>query len=282
MPQEQETPKITINTLIAAFKMAQKKEYDGTLAISGFVGEGKSTFAIPLLKAYYEVTTIKQFKKLCEKFLVYNRKDLYRLATKEKGQFIIADESVNLLFRREWMKDNQIILLKAFDVCRDNQNIFVFNIPSFWALDSHTVQTRIRLWVHVDKQKFAHIFRPLRGPFAMDVWARKWNEKLHEKRKGLKFSPNFIDTITFPPLTPEEYIVYKEIKAARRYDLEGKGEAETEQNITTKELIQVLKQRNPKVSNAGIGDIVGCKREYVNQVLRKNKYLEGREGPPTL
>jgi hypothetical protein len=244
------------------------KKRDCTLAIDGFVGEGKTTFAVQCLKTYYDIKNLPQFRKIVQKYMVYNRKELYDLATNEHEKLIIADESINLLFRREWMKDDQIVLLKAFDVCRSNRNIFIFNVPSFWSLDSHTVQTRIRYWVHCDKQKYATLFRPVRHPFVSDVWCRKWNEKIFDGRAGIKRSPNYIDTFAFEPLTEKEYDACDEVKNSKRLNLDDK---EDKPELTTKQVIAFIKERQPDISHAYIAGVLGCTRQNVDHALRQSR-----------
>lgn len=270
---------LSIPYLINLFKRGQSSKRDCTLVIDGFVGEGKTTFAIQCLKAYYDIQNVTQFRKHAEKYMVYNRAELYKLATEETEKMIIADEAINVLFRREWMKEDQIVLLKAFDVCRSNRNIFVFNIPNFWSLDSHTVQTRIRYWAHVDKQKWVMLFRPIRHPFVSDVWCKKVNEKIHEYRMGIKRSPNFIDTFTFGPLTDREYDILDEIKNQKRLNIEADDKPK---EVSLAQVAAYIKKRNPNVTTSGIAQFLQARVQNVHRALKVSAYHapSPREGTP--
>lgn len=257
----------SIRGIVHLIKQAQKKKYDSTICLSGFVGEGKSTFALQLGKVYYNVRGVNTFKRLCEKYLIYDRKSLKDLSLREKEKCLIADEAINILFKRDFMKGEQKNLLRVLDVCRDHRHFFIFNIPSFWALDQHTIQTRIRLWIHIEKQKYAHIFRPVRNPFSSDVWLRRYNEQLYTKYGGFTRSPNYVTTITFEPLSDEEYKIYESIKHRKR--LEGIKDEE-EVQITKKDVILWL-SKNTGMTMKDIAKVVNSHYAYVQRVISANK-----------
>lgn len=259
---------LRIKDLIRTLRGAQAKEYDGTIAISGFVGEGKSTLSMNMFKAYYGFKTLEEFKKGVDKYLCYSRKAISDLTVNSTKNFIIADEAINILFKREFATGDQRKLIKLFDVCRDMHHIFVFNIPSFWALDKHTVQTRIRLWIYVEKQKYAHIFKPIRNPFALDVWARKYNEKLMQNKRAFSKSPNYISTMTFNALSPEEYKYYKSVKHKKRLAVEDE-EKPKEKQLTKKDVIKFIASNGNGVTQDHIAEAIGATRQYVQQILRK-------------
>lgn len=246
-------------------KQSQKKELDATICLSGFPGEGKSTLALQIAKSYYNITTLKQFENLCEKYLFYNRQNLRDAIIKATKKCLIADEAVNMLFRRDFMKGNQKDLLKLMDVCRDQNLLFIFNIPSFWALDGHTVQTRIRLWIYVEKQKYAHLFTPIRNMFARDVWFRDYNQKLFMKHKKFTHSPNYITSIRFYALSDAEYKIYKRIKTARKVVTEDDKDALDD--ATKKEIILWLFRNNPSANMREVASILRTHYNYVQQVV---------------
>jgi len=261
-----------IKYIINQIRKAQKKKYDCTIALSGFVGEGKSTLSIQLMKAYYNIETFEQFKKMIRENLIYSRKSLMDMAENKKKQFLNTDEAVSVLFKRDFMKGDQKDLLKTLDICRSNKNVFTFNVPSFWSLDAHAIQTRIRLWIMVEKQKYAHIFFPKRNPFSLDVWNRTYNEKVYNKTRGFTKSPNYITTIKFNALSKEEYKFYDEIKDLKK--LEGVKEQEVETpTLTKKEALIWLWSNNPKLSNVELGKILKTNSVYVSRVLMEHKRL---------
>lgn len=257
---------IDLDYIIRVFREAQRREYDAGNAVSGYVGEGKSTFTIQLMKKYYKIGSLSEFKTMCNKYLVYSRKEIQKITTTETKQFINVDEAINVLFKRDFMKGDQKNLLRTLDVCRDMGHIFTFIIPSFWALDSHTVQTRLRLWVHVEKQKWAHLSRPLRNQYSIDVWHRTENEKIINKTKSVVNTLNYISTMGFNPLTPEEYEIYKEVKHAKR--LKAQTEKDEKPEITKSALARLIKKANSKLSQGEIAKIIKCSQPTVQRALK--------------
>ena len=257
---------IDLDYIIRVFREAQRREYDAGNAVSGYVGEGKSTFTIQLMKKYYKIGSLSEFKTMCNKYLVYSRKEIQKITTTETKQFINVDEAINVLFKRDFMKGDQKNLLRTLDVCRDMGHIFTFIIPSFWALDSHTVQTRLRLWVHVEKQKWAHLSRPLRNQYSIDVWNRTANEKIINKTKSVVNTLNYVSTMGFDPLSPEEYKIYKEVKHAKR--LIAQDEKDEKPNVSKSEIARLIKKANSKLSQGEIARIIKCSQPTVQRALK--------------
>lgn len=257
---------IDLDYIIRVFREAQRREYDAGNAVSGYVGEGKSTFTIQLMKKYYKIGSLSEFKTMCNKYLVYSRKEIQKITTTETKQFINVDEAINVLFKRDFMKGDQKNLLRTLDVCRDMGHIFTFIIPSFWALDSHTVQTRLRLWVHVEKQKWAHLSRPLRNQYSIDVWHRTENEKIINKTKSVVNTLNYISTMGFDPLTPEEYEIYKEVKHAKR--LKAQDEKDEKPAVSRSEVARIIKRHNPDCRPVDIANILKLSSAGVAKALK--------------
>jgi hypothetical protein len=251
--------------LVGLIRKSQQKELDATLCLSGFVGEGKSTLSIQIAKAYYKLDTQEKFKDFCDKWLIYDRQSLKEAVEKNKEKCIVADEAINMLFKRDFMRGEQKNLLKLMDVCRDHRHLFMFNIPSFWALDSHTIQTRVKLWIHVEKQKYAHFFRPIRNMFAKDVWLRDYNEKLFMKHRKFTRSPNYITSITFESLTPEEYKIYHSIKDSKKIALDD--DKTIVDDMTKRDIIQWIKQNNPNADMKSVAEVLKTHYSYVQQVM---------------
>jgi len=260
---------VDLKEIVKEIKRAQFKEYDSALAISGYVGEGKSTFSMQLMKEYYNIKTLSEFKRMCETYLVYSRRELEKITTTQEKKFINIDEAINVLFKRDFMKGDQKNLLRTLDVCRDMKHAFTFIIPSFWALDSHTIQTRIRLWVHVEKQKYAHLSRPLRNPYTLDVWNRAVNEKVIAKTNSITNTLNYISSLTFEALSPEEYEIYKKIKHEKR--LKARDEADKKPDISKSEIARLIYNTNSNTTHAEIAKILNIRRPTVTQALKGRK-----------
>jgi len=259
-----------MENLISIVREAQARDYDATIAMSGFPGAGKSTFSLHLLKLYYGIQTgdFERLDKHLKKYMVFTRSDMGSHALELTHKCIIADEAINVLFRRDFAVGKQKALLKILDMCRDNNHLFIFNIPSFWMLDGHTIQTRIRLWLHIENQSMAHFFMPLRNPFTTDVWLREWNSKIYTKSGSFVNSPNYIGTIRFGPLPPDEYKLYKGIKKVKRLETD---EDEKGDSMTTRDLARLIKKANPKAEGKAIAAALGVTPSYIYKIFQRPK-----------
>jgi hypothetical protein len=263
---------IDIKLMVKCIRETQKRERDALICLSGMVGEGKSTLSIQIAKEYLGINTIEQFSNFCETGLFYNRAELLNAVVNTREQVIIVDEAINMLFRRDFMRGEQKELLRVMDVCRDHKHLFLFNIPSFFSLDSHTVQNRVKLWVYVFKQKYAHILKPISdNPFAIDVWRREVNYKIcGSGLKNIPQSPNYVSSMTFDPLSPKEYEIYHAIKDQKKIVLDAELEDKKVEvpKDTKGMLIKRLHQANPSLTQADLARATKSTRSYVSEVFK--------------
>lgn len=265
-----------MENLISIVREAQGRDYDATIAMSGFPGAGKSTFSLQLLKLYYGIKTgdLESLDKHLKKYMVFTRSDLGAHALQLTHKCLIADEAINVLFRRDFAVGKQKALLKVLDMCRDNNHLFIFNIPSFWMLDGHTLQTRIRLWLHIENQSMAHFFMPIRNPFTTDVWMREWNGKIFTRTGSFVNSPNYIGTIKFGPLPRDEYQLYKGIKKVKRLETD---EDEKKEDMNVRDLARLIKKVNPKAEGTAIAKALGVTPVYIYQIFQRFRREKGEE-----
>jgi hypothetical protein len=255
-----------LKELCLQIKEAQKSNRDFVLVLSGFVGEGKSTLSLQLAKEYLQIKNLDEFKDFCETSLFYNRKELLDAVMNTHEKIIIADEAVNMLFRRNFASGEQKLLLQIMDVCRDHKHLFVLNIPSFWSLDSHTVQNRVRMWIYVELQKYAHMFLPIKRPFAKDVWEREKNDRKCPSMSSIPECDNYVKTFTFDALSPDEYEIYQKIKDAKKIVKEAEIEVKRDKT-QTKDIVKQLKMKNPNISTTDIAKSTGVSVRQARRIL---------------
>ena len=142
---------------------------DFPIAISGFPGSGKSTLADHLARCgdpNYKIKT----------HMIFTRKDLIdAINNLPPKSYIIIDEAVAVLFKRDFMQSGQKEVLKMLDICRYRNLVLIFCVPNFWALDNHLLG-RIRMRIHIEKRGLGLIFTRSNNPWVQDCWFRKHNE----------------------------------------------------------------------------------------------------------
>lgn len=208
---------------------------DFTIAVSGFPGSGKSTFAYLLAKNVDENFDMR-------KQMIFTREDLINAAnTLPPRSAIIIDEAVALLFRRDFMNTKQKEILKIMDMIRYKQYCLIFCVPSFWSLDTHLLQ-RVRLRIHIDRRGFGLIFKRNESPWATDPWMRKENEKIcwnWEYKPDAGKAKGFIGCIEFgdmPDYAKKDYLPLKDEKKVLR-------ETEEKKEKLSNKMVRILKHR---------------------------------------
>jgi hypothetical protein len=211
---------------------------DFIIVFSGFAGVGKSTANIILGKVY----SPRGFSY--ERNLIYSKKALLEMLSKEHGGFIGVDEAINVLFKREFFEHDQISILKDIDTYRSNHNVVSLLIPSFWDLDSKLLNSgRIKLWVYCKRWGEAIIMKPINKMFNKDPWNFELNQKL--EAKGMIYaSPNYVDTMIWHELPKDEYAKYDEVRIRKRQ--EAVEERAVKDNLSSKQK-SLMKVRNALV-----------------------------------
>jgi hypothetical protein len=211
---------------------AKHGKLDFICIISGPRGLGKSTIMLQVGKAF----SPKGFKY--EKSLIYSKSALLEKISKETEQFIGVDEAINVVFKREFYEHNQIGILQDLDTYRSNHNCIFFLIPDFWDLDSKLLNSSlIKLWIYVKRWGEAYIMRPANKQFSRDPWNFDLNVKL--EAKGMIYqSPNYVDTLIWKELPPEEYAEYDKVKVVKREEARQERTKQHDLNAKQKSLMQ--------------------------------------------
>ncbi len=162
----------SLNELTKTLNETAATDKDNLIGVDGSTGTGKSTISIKACKAgcsWFDMNND----------ILYSRDEIIDWVTNARpGSWGVADEMINVLFKRDFANKNQKFVLKIFDMCRDRNLTLFMCIPNFWAIDKHLLEGRLRLRIHVARTGLAFLWRPSSNPFAPDRWYRKYNEKV--------------------------------------------------------------------------------------------------------
>ncbi len=202
-----------------------RTDKDNLVPIDGQTGSGKSTLGIELC-----IKGCPWFD--LDRDILYSRQELMDwINTTKPGSWALADEAVNMLFKRDFASKAQKFLLRILDMCRDRNLTILMCIPNFWALDKHVLEGRVRMRIFVAKTGLAFMWKPSNNPFTPDRWYRKYNEKVcwnWDYYPNARKTKGFIGYMHFGDLAEKYKQPYLEIKK-RKKEMIKKIEEEEEQ-----------------------------------------------------
>jgi hypothetical protein len=257
---------------------------DNLIPIDGPTGSGKSTLGIELC-----IKGCPWFDM--ENDILYSRQELMDwISNARPGSWALADEAVNILFKRDFASKAQKFLLKILDMCRDRNLTIFMCIPNFWALDKHILEGRVRLRIYIAKTGLAFLWKPSGNPFTPDKWYRKYNEKVcynwdsYPNAKRTKGFTGYLKFGDLPDKYKEKYIKIKKTKKEMIKKLEEQEENQEEINkkrsIELGKLIMLSTLRDNNLLKNGaliaLAEIEGVSKQVINQRLKffKDKYGE--------
>jgi hypothetical protein len=221
---------VSINEFAGKVHQLLRTDRDCSIGVGGFTGEGKSTFASKLAKAYAEESKMEwNFNHM-----TWSRKELMKWIDGDpktgEGQMpeysvIVPDELFLMFYRRNWFDDGQVDGIATFNMCRDRHLLVIGNVPDFWDLDSAFTK-RIRFYVYIPIRGVAWVFEQENNPFTQDSWNSSENKKMFRKTKDPYKIPNFLFEIHFDDWDKKEKAEYYAIRNVKRVEAlrESQGE----------------------------------------------------------
>lgn len=175
---------------------------DNIVLITGRRGSGKTSFSIKIidgfgdfqkLEGYYNKESNvgkeeKTYTKLgeftpfdMERDMAFERKELQTLCKNTIRGYILADEAVVNVSRRNTMTRANKILHEILTINRKNYNTIFFCLPSIEDFDLAILQY-INCWVHIDDRGLACVLLPNRKSiFGKKTWDIDHMKKVHDK-----------------------------------------------------------------------------------------------------
>ncbi len=273
----------SLKDLIEIAITRQKNEFDCNIIVTGPRGNGKSSLAFRFFSRF------KNFKPW--KHQVYSRKDVMKLLEELKYGCIMDDEAIRTGYKRNFYEQDQKMLIQMLNMYRDNFNIYIACLPSFYDLDKG-LRDMFKIHIHIIERGLGVIHIPNEGSlYSEDKWDVKYNRKIEEnwakyRMRNMEYKPKYNRLTTFrgyikiPKLTPKQESLYKEIKEMKRqimyneeireaedsgegfYDrlinrlMEGKLTTETLQEIVLANNLKysaVTSMLNVKLKDKGVG-----------------------------
>jgi len=190
-------------------------KFDANIFIEGKRGLGKSTLADKILSKCKSVSYDPW------KCIHYSRSDVLKNLAMKQRTAIWADELINVGFNRDFYDSEQKQLIKAINMYRDSENVFIGCVPFFCNLDKQ-LQNLCKLRFTVVRRGLAIIHKQIPAIYTYDPWDIKNNQKIESKwsLKGKK--PRYsqlttaIGMIKFGDLHPERRKIIDEIKRQKR------------------------------------------------------------------
>lgn len=244
------------STLAKFGRNLTSKRKDFVLIITGYPGEGKSVLAVKMAKAYDKRFTY-------ERNLIYSRQELTEKVENYPPSAFIIDESINILYKREWNKGTQKNLIKLLNICRSKKHMLIFVQPNFEDLDKDIRMSRLRVWIDVITRGVGVMYKPIKSlGGGKDPWNLDDNDRIvrYYIRKhgfvegyleGAIRTENFQNVIRWEDLSNREYDLYENVKDNKKYSNE-------EDVYTEKEVEKTVKNRVTKIL----------------AILKGNKYLK--------
>lgn len=214
---------ISVSHIAIYAKKLSRVNKDTPIVISGYPGEGKSVLAREIAKLFD-----KRFSD--ERNCIYSRKELLSKVETFPPSAFILDESINLLYKRDWGSAGQKELIKILNICRSRRHLLIFVQPEFSDMDKDIRNSRIRLWLYAVKRGVGVVFRPERTiGGGNDPWNLDENNKIVKTFvnksgqtlgtiEGSYRTSNFLSFIRWENIPKEEYKVYEEVKDKKKYE----------------------------------------------------------------
>lgn len=211
------------------YKLAKSDRYN-LIAVSGFMGVGKSCFMDKLARAYSKVsnTTYSVHDNM-----TWSRQELAEWIDgdeennnkNQKPEYsgIVADELISMINKRNWYKSGQKGLLELLNKCRDRHLLLLGAVPVFDNLDS-MYKDITGFWIFIARRGVAWVLEPEVNPFSKDPWNMGENHKLFRKHGNPYRSFNFVCEVHYNDWTPKEKVEYYKVRNKKRKNTENQDD----------------------------------------------------------
>ena len=205
--------KWTLTELCELIKETTANKFDFIIFIDGRRGTGKSTLAYKLA-----LRIKKNFNPW--KDILFSREEVLKQLTLKKNDLIIADEMINVSYRRDFYLEDQKNLIKYFNMYRDSCNVFIGCVPTFVNIDKDLLKM-VKMRITVVRRGLAVVQIPNNPMYNPDPWDIEKNRKIEmswmnmNKPRYSKLT-TFAGYLEFGDLKPTSRKIYEAVKQEKR------------------------------------------------------------------
>jgi len=227
----QETKKMSyenFNKLIEYFRKWQEADLFPIIAVTGPLGQGKSSFSIECAKNYVKRYFNENWFK-CKKYIAYDNEEvLEKYYSLDEFSPLIADEAARFAMGEDWNRFENKQLKKLTAQIRPRHLLFFLNLPNFIWLDSKYRDELVSMWVWIPTRGYAVVFMPDNNPSIKDRWHLKELGKYKKRitpftdidkvHHLVKNNPCLFDIVKFPKVPEDIYEVYLKIRNEKTFE----------------------------------------------------------------
>ncbi len=252
-------------------KMVRSDRYVLAVA-SGYMGEGKSCFLSQLMR---EVASITNTPFNYNNNITYSRKELKEWIDggpkgenrKQEQSSILADELINMFFKRSWFDSEQIDGIQLLNKCRDRHLFIGGCVPTFWDLDAG-IYSPTTFWCHVVERGRVWIFEKDPNPWGRDPWYRKYNEKVFQSSRSPYKAKGFVCEIMFGDWSPQDKEEYYAVRNAKRVATERRKKKDPYPKLTMQRniLIRLVLDKVPGMKIDNLTELIQLSKRQVERI----------------
>lgn len=259
-----------------------QKDWDICIAVTGEEGVGKSSFAIQLCRR------IGQFRLGRNVLFSPRSDDIKNMITQlPKYSPVLLDEAIKVLYKMNFSSKVQKVLNQFYTLCRQENQISIFVIPTFNDLSTFYRNHRVKIWIHILERGIGIVFIKDSNPLVKrdDCWHLEDTEKLFKKVnfnmlsrqtkiKWLARNKCFVGTLKFKDLPPNIAEKYKYLKTVKKYEPgeEDKPESERIKEMKKNWILAILYlKRYTNWSGSKIARLFNCGPAVIRKILQDNR-----------
>lgn len=256
-------PEWSVREVVKTIEGVTKSKGDFIIAVSGNAGIGKSTLVNQIVK---EKTGERFSAAFFEKYNFYSREELdKKLEELPNNSIFILDESINMMFKREWQNREQIKIIQKLNTYRNKGFIIFLLLPRFTDIDSAVRNSsRIKWWINCLSWGEAVIYQADDNEFNPDPWNLKINMKLLLRGRKRYNLPNYVANLYWQEMEKEAFELYEEIKGKKRKEA---YKLDKEKSMTKRDVIKEILKINPDTPINSLAESLGTPKRYVYEIL---------------
>lgn len=211
--------------LISYFRGLQEANLFPIIAVSGALGQGKTSFSIQSSIRYCSKYLNENFS--VKKYIAYDNEEVsQKYYNLPEYSPLIADEAARFAMSQDWNRAVNKELKKTTMQLRPRHLLFFMNIPNFAWLDRVYRDELVSLWVWIPTRGYAIVFRPDNNPKLKDRWRLKdFDENVRidsftdiEKIVNLVSKHKcYFDTFAYPPMPQDIEEEYLELRIKKTF-----------------------------------------------------------------